>query len=894
MPDPEGTSRGARGLPRFLARLLAILLGLVLAAALALVLVAALFREGVASHVPAGFDVYVSLPSASAFTEEALRLKALDAALSRNEELRGAVRSLRASPFLRSALYKRLAGVRVDAALYPDGSFAAVADLGLRSAATRLSPLFGRYFLGGAVKVKGLTWKGGDPLPRFEYDAGGGLTLYAATRKNLLIVSSTEKGLASALAGGEPEPELESALGARGGGVRFLADPRRFARAASQGQGLGASIAATLDFPERAVADLSLSDEGMSLSIEAKAASSDAALASVMARRSKAPSALSRLPASTEYFSLLAAGRPSELWKALSPLAGKGAAEAEAKADKAARLLFGEGLDGLLYSWIGDEAGVFGSSRGASPVFFLRIGDERARRKAFDALLGSVALGQDLSTLVGEVRVPRIVVPSFLSGILELLGVRLADPYYLIEDGYLYASASAETLAACVAEARSGALLVKTPHWRSLADGVSAQSSLMIYYDLDRSVPFFLRGSGGLVDALRLFKRGAASLSFVEGALRLELSATNEGTAGGAARAVELPGFPVKAGGRMDSDPRAGSSASGDPMAYWTSGGSVLGLDLSSGKRFELPMDEGGRLALVEKGGAIESVWAVSGRGAVYRCDPRLRLAEGFPVLTGDNPTAPPSSLDGSLLVPVGGESAVLIVRPSGERLRSEALASRSLSPAVPAGLGFAVLPRSFDSRLYLMSPEGRILPGWPAALAGIASAPPLFLPAEGASAGGGGRIAAIDEAGELYLLDESGGTIPGFPVTLEGVFDAAPAWAPGLGAIVAASGEGLVWLVSEKGGVIDSARVEGPSGRGLSLRLLDSDGDGREEIFLGGGGNLIGALDDDLSPLPGFPVAGSGAPSFVDVDGDGVMDLVARGSDDTVHAYRLPRGGLR
>jgi hypothetical protein len=886
---PAENGRRKRGPLRIAARLLGLILGIPLAAVLVLLAIAAVSREEISRHIPSGFEVYASLPSTSAFTEGALRLKALDAALSRSQELRALVRSLRASPFLRSGAYRTLARVRTDAALYPDGSFAAVADLGLRSAAARLSPAFGRFLLGRAVEVKDLAWREDPACPHFEYGSGSS-TLYIATRRNLLVVASSQRLLESALARGEADPELERELAAGGGDLRILADPSRFARAASQGGGFGAALASSLFFPKRAVVDLRLAEDGMSLSSRLRASSRDSGLASLLDKRSGTPSVLSRLPASTEYFSLLAAGKPDELWASLAPFGGEDAAAAKAKADKAARLAIGEGVDELLFSWIGEEAGVYGSSRGASPVFFLRIADERARRKAFDRIVGSAAVGQDLSTAVEGLRVPRLVIPAFLSALLESFGVRLPEPYYLVEDGYLYASESAETLAACAAESRSGELLVKTPQWRSISESVSSRSSLMLYYDLERSVPFFLRGSGGIVEALKLFRRGAVSLSLGPDGQRLELAATDDGTGGGD-RISELAGFPIEAGGRMDSDPLAGLSASGAPMAYWTSGSQARGIDLASGKRFELAMDEPGYVLPVVEGTKIDAVWAISKRGALYRCDAKLEPAEGYPRLTGERPSAPPSALGSLLLAPLGGESGVLIVSESGEPHRSDPLPARSLKAASPGPGSFAVLPRSFDSKLYLFSPEGKILPGWPVELGGIASAAPLCF-----STAGGLRVAALDEGGTLYLFDGSGAPAPGFPRKLEGVFDADPAWAPGLSALVAVSSEGLVWLVSAGGAVIDSRKAEGPSGRGLSLRLLDADGDGREEIFVGGRGNLIAGLDHDLSPLPGFPVAGSGAVSLVDIDGDGRGELLVRGADDTIHAYVLKgaRGGGR
>jgi hypothetical protein len=107
-------------------------------------------------------------------------------------------------------------------------------------------------------------------------------------------------------------------------------------------------------------------------------------------------------------------------------------------------------------------------------------------------------LGRDLSAVVGDTRVPRIVFPGFLRAFLETVGVKLVEPFYLVEDGFLYASASAETLASCVAEARSGKLLVKSERWKQVSAGLSPESSASLYYSLERSIPFFMRERTGL------------------------------------------------------------------------------------------------------------------------------------------------------------------------------------------------------------------------------------------------------------------------------------------------------------------------------------------------------------------------------------------------------------
>jgi hypothetical protein len=395
----------------------------------------------------------------------------------------------------------------VDAALYRNGGFVAVASLGYRSALLRILPAALRFAPSLFAKFPGLSYVADTLPPRFEYRAEGA-TLYAFAFRDLLVVASSPEllGSSSALSASLVDGKLAAALSAPGRStLRFLVDPAAFVATAAQSDGPLSALLSKLEFPSLAVADLLLEDGRIALSLELGASSTDADLAALLGRKSRTPGVLSRLGESTEYFSLLAAGRPAALWKAASPILGKEASSAYASAEKAAKLAFGMDLDSLLFSWMGDELGVYGSALGSDPVFFVSIADEKKRRAAFDAAFASVAVGRDLSVMVGETRVPRIVFPGFLRAFMETLGVRLVEPFYLVEDGFLYASTSAEVLAASVAEARSGKLLVKGERWKRVSAGVSPESSASLYYSLERSVPFFMRERTGLSAALRLY-----------------------------------------------------------------------------------------------------------------------------------------------------------------------------------------------------------------------------------------------------------------------------------------------------------------------------------------------------------------------------------------------------
>ncbi len=870
--------------------LLALVIGLPIALAAILTLLALVFRSDPSTHMPEGFDAYASLPSASAFLNEALHLKAVDAALSGADTaaLRGTMRSLRGNPVLRSPLFLKLADIRVDAALYGEGSFVLAADLGLRSALTRLAPFLAKTFPALLERVEGLSYEAAAFPPHFLYE-NGELSAYALFYRNVLVVASDLELLQAAARPKQVKDKnaLAKALSTRGpGSLRFLVEPDSFTEGMAAGEGPLARLLAGLSFPSLSVVDLGLKDERVSLAMELPYLVSNESLRALFDKRSRTPQSLTRLPASSSYFSLLAAGAPSVLWQAASGILGADTQAAYKTADDASKLAFGMGIDTLLFSWMGDELGVFGSDRGPAPVFFASIGDERARKDVFDKAFGSLLLGRDLSAVVDGTRVPRIIFPRWLRAFLESLGISLVEPFYLVHDGILYASSSAELLAGCVAELRAGELLVKTERWKETAAAISPESSAMLYYNLDRSVPFFLRGQEGLSQALKLYRRGLASLKLSGGSLRLELSASSSPSIG----LAEIAGFPVKAPGRIDSDPVAGMSLGGSPMAYWSSDRSIVAMDLSSGLFTELKLDDKAWVALDAPAGRIEAVWAVSARGTVYRCDAKLEPLAGFPLVTGLAVSGAPALSASRLAVPVSGDSSLLFIDSDGRQSYSNALHARLRSAPTVAPWGMAALPRSFDSALYLLDNDGGIVPGWPVALSGIASAPPVIAGtptgATNEQSIANARIAAVSEEGEFSVFSADGAMAPGFPLRLYGVFDSALAWAPVWRSFFLVSAEGTLYRVGADGQLYGSAPLKRGPATGSLILARDENGDGREELYLAGGGDALYAYGGDLAMLEGFPVSGAGLPVFIDIDGDGRRELVTRGIDHTIHAY--------
>lgn len=873
---------------RLFPRVLGIFLALILLAAAAVLAWSALDRAPVTDALPDGFSAYVRVASAGEFFESLIDLETADALLAGSEAaaVRALVDALRREPFLRGRAFRMLADVRMDGALYGT-SYLAVVDLGIRSALTRSSPFWGPW-----LKVPDLSYSRSSGFSRFRYKAGDSI-VHAAVRKNLLILSGDEGLLDRSLTLGGSGRDAETAeilAGRAPKDLRILLRTRELLSGFQGGSDPLGRFLAGLSLPGYAAVDLSVSNAAVQLTLELPVSSDLPALSALISERSRPPAVLSVLPGSARYFSVLSAGSLEQVRNAALPILGPSAQEAWNRAEAASRAALGMGLGDLLLSWSGDELGVFGLEDRAEPVFFLRVRDEARRRRVFQEAFQSGTLGEDSATVLDGIRVPRIVFPWYIQALLSVAGADVPQPYFLVEDGYLFLSTSAESLVAATRDARAGKVLPRTDSWRRVSEGIPADAAAMIYYSLDRSVPFFLRGEGPLAEFLRQYGEGTASVRFGDGRMKLALSAVALGGRG----ARDLPGFPLRAERRLAGGVEAGRGADRRVRLYWMEeGGTLVSYLPASGARKALSLDDSGHFVLETlPDGTVSVVWAVSRRGTVWRLDPDLAPAEGFPRATGTRPAAAPSlALDpaskGSgpgirLLSPLR-DGGILTVSPGGETGFLPVTFEDPVSAPVAHWNGFlAVYPKSFEGTLWVLDPDGQALPGWPVGLPGIGFGSPVLAPL-----GASFRAAFLTQAGSLSCWNDRGEPVPGFPVELEGVFYGTPLFAAD-----------SFWAVSESGSLyrvgLDGRRaradVRGLGSREPALAARDVDGDGRPEIFVSGDGNALYGFDADLEPLSGFPVPGTGRPAFADLNGDGRPELLSAGVDGTVRAVTFQR----
>jgi hypothetical protein len=878
-----------------LAILLRTILGILAAIALCAAVLVGIWlvrREDPASFLPDRYIAYLQVPSLRLVYDRWLNLEAADVVLARPDlapyhrvvsTLRGL--SLTGSPVLRS-----LMEVRADIVLLKDRKLLAVVDLGWRGIFTPLARC-----VGPLLAVRGFSFLNDSGVPMYLYRTGD-TTIHAALAGNVAVVSLDAEVVKEALArrasqtglAARASRELLDRIKLRSrSALRILIDTHGLSADLLSTSTAGARILDAVEIPGQSMVDVELSDTRLKLGADLPVSISMPELAKTVAARPSPIGVLRYVPSAASLLSVSNIARLADLYRLAAAFQGKDVQDLYARADAGARSVVGAGIDQLLLSWIGAEMGVFQLPESGEPVFFARITDQGACARAIATLTASVVAGKDTSLVLDGTRIDRLSIPWYVGLVLDTVGVNLPEPYFITRGDYFFLSLDAQNLAAVAKAADTGANLAQAGLFTSLMQGTPADPAFLVWYDITRVQPFFLRGEGLLTDILHLYPSVLAAVRLSPAEVKVSLAAAR--TAGGGVKL--LPGFPVSPDGGVSGDvlafPFAGSVA---PFLAWvTTRGTLVLADQTGAKTAETQLEPDSVLvAERDESGFVASLWAVSPGGTVWRFGPRLEPRPAFPVATGLSSTMPPTIIGGSLALFSRQDSAIVLVGPDGTRTTLPQRLDAPLyePPDFRAGR-LAFYPRSFDSRVHLSDRSGNEAPGWPVRASGISSCSPRIV-----AVGQSFLVTFLTQAGELHAWDLSGAETAPFPLTLPGVYYATPqpTVAEGKQALVALAQDGTLSLVGLDGTVLRRAAVPGLDGKSARILMADIDGSGAEEILLYGSGAFIEGYDSSLRPLPGFPVKGLSRPQLADIDRDGRPDFVTAGIDGKIYAYATAR----
>ncbi|MBN2509748.1 MAG: hypothetical protein JXB03_05700 [Spirochaetales bacterium] len=842
------------------------------------------------SVLPGEHIAYLHVPNPVSSADRLIRHQALEEILSLPEFSAAApvVRGLAESRILANPLLKAALNGDMDGAVYDDGAYIFSWDLGFASALLKIVPA-----VVSRMNIPGLYYVQAGKLSRFEYRPDNASTVYIGLYRNLAVVADSRDAIEAILS--ESTPPSDTAENS---------EPQRF-----QSSGFDAGIKVRgeslismfmyqdpkinellshIALGETAEAAVTLEEDRILIHIGSRVATRIPQLNTLLDRESYVPAILDILPSTTQYATIMSMASVRDLVDLAQAVQGPALGTLLARADTASSMLLGVSIDDLLYSWTGEETAVFGLEGRPKPVFAIRIANEAARKQVFESLLSSFALSGDNSVVLDGVRVPRIRMPDFLAGILSIWDIRIPSPYYLVENGFLLLSESPENLLETATARRRNATLLRTETWDRLSTGTSDESGLSLFYSLDRSVPFFLKGNDALAQVLKLYGKGLAKMSVHDSRIQLSLSARTTRSM----NPTPLGGFPVKIQGRIGSTVNV-LSLKGETVSrfLYTVNGKVLeSRNYHTGETLRYEASDPLYAALFSQEPPTDlnapAVWTLSERGVAALLDGGLSPVEGFPLATGIPVSAAPVVHDGALYI-TGSDASLWRITKEGTKERISLPFTQVLRSA-PAFSGsgrkavMAMYPKSFAGKLWLTDTDGSVKDGWPVSVSGIAFGSPLPFTYKRDL-----HLAFLTQAGELSLLKEDGSAAAGFPVSLPGIFYLQPVWDGTY--LWALASDGSVFRVGMDA-MYDSRKLQGLAAKNGTL-IVETGGEKSIEnprIFISGEGNLLYGLSRDFAPLPGFPVKGWGTPWIGDLEGDGYTDCVSAGLDNTLYGWRF------
>ena len=885
--EAERAPEGRRKKHNPFVRLLAGLAAFVFAAVVVLALWCAFSffnRKAPLSVLPRDYAMYIHTDAAWDAVEPLIDLHASDMILSSPQfvEFRPSFMELRASPLRDNRWFKQLANRRIDAALYENGTgkqdFVSAVDMGVLSAFTRPAALFVPL-----LKIPGLSYVQSADGAYFEYRYGE-TVFYIAPCRNLVIASANLKLFIQAIKGMNDTytAEEKKLLTERDGRpLRIVVDARKLVATVTAGNAVMERMNGLLSPDSLSVVSFGITDSDINLTARFPFSipdSTDKTFSVLLQKQSGMPALLSRMPEVVQYYTLLNAGSLKELKESLFPLipASQNADAQWSKASSMCRTVFSLSLEDILYSWTGSEFAVLGVEGQNEPVFAVQVEDEKQRAHVFEQVLSSIILKDDTSFVLGGVRLPKIQVPGYIQNVLRLFNVSLPEPYYMVQDGFIYFSESAESLSAIYTSARAGKRLSKHTNWQSVSNNQKPESTVSLYYNLEHSVPFFLRNKTEFSSVLQLYTLGRCDLRIQNGTLVCQLQAVARRS--GDLRSV--PGFPIALEGKVDAElQREPGSRAG--AVFWTEDGrTVRALELSGMKMYKMQLPDvctitAAAEVLKEKG----VLWAVTSRGAVYLFNRQLAVVPGFPVMTGETPSARASAMGHSLIVPMEG-GILCTVRDDGtvQNMTLPVNGSIKSAPGVLDDIA-AVYDKGFTGSIFFVQNGSCLNAQEPLRVPGIAFGSPAMI-----RQGDVLYTAFITQAGNLYLW--AGSTlVEGFPRKLSGVFYTN----------VTASGSYFYTLSADArlsriglDGSFSSVAIPWVSAKEAYITAADPDGTGIHNIYACTDGNVIYGFSENLELLSGFPLTGWGRPVFADVNSDRSADCFALSVDNKLHAWNL------
>lgn len=825
-------------------------------------------------HLPDNFFISVHADSVWDAVEPVLDLQAADLFLTNQESAgtRKLLMELRGSDLRNNKWIKLAASREVSGAIYNNDTngfdFAAVVDFKWLSSVTRLAPVILPH-----INIKGLEY---NPKSLFFEYTNKDSKYFIKTKKNLVIVASNEFLLAQAAKGNTQYSEANRQImtGKSHIPIRITANSKKLAALALGTEGISAELTKYISSTDLTSLDLSITNENINVKANFPLSkemleNGDKSLTSLITNKSSVPAFISRLDSAVQYYTLLNAGTLEELKNAVFPLLDSNI-DTKALWDKSNSLcksFLSLTLEELLFSWTGKEFAVFGLENKNDPVFAIQINDENQRQYVFDKLVSSIIIKDNSSLILDGIRLSRLELPKFLQDLLALFKLSLPYPYFAIRDGFIYFSESAENLSAVYMGLKKDGRLTQTENWKAVSSNQSAFNTLSLYYNLERSIPFFLRQNASLSNILELYSLGRFDLRFNDSTLEIQLQAISNSES----TTNVVRGFPMELTGRND-----GKLYGTEKSIFWVENGkTAIKLDYPSTKMYQKTFND--KIYIVPHKNGSEKLWIVNDLGDVFVLDKDFQMDSDFPIYTGEKPCANPVCAKDNTLIFTTESKNLVFVNTDGSFEKLELPLSGGIkAPVSIEYLGddeiLAMYDKSFLGKILTVKNRA-LVPEEDLNLMEISFGSPALKALNGDL-----YKAFITQRGKFYLW-KNNELMENFPVKIDGVFNENAVAADDCFYVM--SNDCTLTKISLDGQLL-SVKFSYTTAENPFIRIID------DIIYACGDGNTLYAFNDQLELLPDFPVAGWGFPVLGDVNGDNIKDLFVLSIDKKLNVYDL------
>lgn len=849
----------------------------------------ALDKQNTLSILPVGYSTYLRTDSAWDAIDPLIDLQAADIILSSPEfsQFREPFMALRGSTLRTNKLFTTLLSRRIDAALYSDQNsnqdFTAIIDLGFLSALTRPSKYYIQFVI-DKIGIEGFLVKEN----YYEFKNGNSI-FYIKPIKNLVLVSSDKELFEQALTYTNDEnyspEEKEMLLAKPTQPIKVVVDARQLALSLTEQVPIFNKIASMLSRESLSVLSFGISDEQINInadfpftiSNELESMPGFSGLSKILEKNSTMPKLISSLSDDVQYYTIIKAGSVQELKTAIFPLmpTEMNLNSLWLMGNTLCSTIFGATLDEIICSWTGDEFAVLGIEGLNDPVFVMQISNEKQRKQIFEKIISSIILNDDTSLILDGVRLPRLEFPGFLQGLLKSFDISLPNPYYMVKDGYIYFSTAPETLSTIYTSLANGNKISKNENWQMVSTNQKNNATVSLFYDLARSIPFFLRGNNYVSKILQLYTIGRCDIRIEDSVLKCQLQANSKR----AGSLKEIPGYPISLEGTSDFKLYLSPIKNSNKIFWLENNNKIKMMNLSSMEVTERKIDSSKINICVAKkelssGGVL---WITTSEGNVFLLNENLEDVQNFPIMISGNPSSDSSSFEDGLIIPIEKKLSYISSDGKEKIIELEIVGSIKSNPTV-LNKNVAIYDKSFAGKIFILENDVCINKENPFVVSGIAFGSPALLKSRSVLYTG-----FINQAGNLFIWE--GNTLKeNHPKKLNGIFYSN--LVSNGKYFYAVSSVGEIFRIDVNGNYI-SVKIPNISVKEGYLTVSSQD-NGVNNIYLTTDGNVIYGFNENLELISGFPLAGCGTPVFTDVNGDKILDCVVQTIDKKINAWNL------